>query len=253
MQLAGLCSTTRGSATRIRRRLGLGLAVLVGLGSTTEATAWLGESLLLMPGQDGSALDVLSVADGEFTGTLGRWNALPLRCDDDESQCRLEAAACRGCEVVTNRDQIVLLNTDQAILTALTVDGEIAWRRDYQRDDPLLSSWVEADEPIRERMEREEATRAPSGVARTEVLKSYFLDVESTGDDHLIVAVVPSADEFRRRGFEVWRIDARDGTYERYGYPRPGVGFLVAGHPADRLLALEPATGGLFSFRGGQR
>jgi hypothetical protein len=155
--------------------------------------------------------------------------------------------------VVTTRNRIVLFNKDQAIITALTRDGKIAWRRDYQRDDPLLSSWVEADEPVRERMEREAASRAGSRVARTEVIKSYFLDVEASGDDHLTVAVVPSADEFRRRGYEVWRIDARDGTYRRYGYPRPGVGFLVAGQPNDRVLALEPGTGGVFSFRSGPR
>jgi hypothetical protein len=211
-----------------------------------RAIGLLGDQIALVPGRDGRAIDLIA-ADGTHSHSIGLADSLPVRCGQEG--CDETDRLCLSCQVVTVNDRVVVVNLDQAIVTAFAPTGDVAWKRDFQSDDPVVSGWVAEDEPVKARMQEEEAARSPSHI-RTEVLKSYFLGA-SVVNDRMILAVVPSSAKLRSHGFELWELDATDGSYERYRYAQTGVGFRATGSPEEGVYALRPADSGIYAFVAG--
>lgn len=208
-----------------------------------RSIAFFRNQIMLIPG-DTSAIDVFS-RTGVHVGSLGERSDLPARCEG--SGCHDAPVFCRGCEVVASASLLVVVNTDQSMITAFDASGATEWRRDFLEEDALVASWAEMDEPVVKEMQREVAGRA-QGDSRTEVFKSYFMDAQASGDEIVTLAVVPSAAAFSRFGYELWLLDPVSGNYRRYRYPRQGVGYLAGGTNATGFFGIDPITGGIFRF-----
>lgn len=217
--------------------------------SSYRSVAFFQDRLALLPGADSAAFDLLTIR-GEAAGSVGIRSDLPLGCAG--AQCGMSEIPCLSCQALAVGPHLAVVNRERAEVSIFGPDGAVVFRKDFLRDDPLVASWVRADEAVRARMEAEERARSPEGV-RTQVIKSYFLGASGTPAGLLLLSVVPAAEELREAGFEAWLLDPSDGSYSRFRYPRTGVGFRVAGTPDDGLYALDPSDGGIYGFHSGRR
>jgi hypothetical protein len=198
----------------------------------------------LVPGLDDSAVDVYD-RSGELVRTLADASALPLRCARGDT-CTAAESRCSGCMAAgLTGGGIAILNSEEAILVVIGPRGQVEARIDFPRDDPLVRGWAEADAPFTEQAQAE--ANARSGVGeRTEILKSYFTWMDAVGD-RLILSVVPSATEYRARGYELWVVEPRSGRYDRFGYPERGPGFFATGDGKRLVYAVDPREGSIFA------
>ena len=204
------------------------------------------ETILLAPGIGSHAVDVYSAA-GDLVGGIGTFEALPVRCAPEEDCERRTRRMCLGCVVRVVAEAILIMNTQQDLLTIFGEEGQPPHRLDLRARIPRLREWIAMDEPHLARVQERVNTRSGGGTVPV-VLKSYFGNVHASPDGRLAFSINPAMPVFQESGFQYWLLDIETLEVEGAMFSDPSQGIRATGWPT--VYGVQRGTYAIYRLEG---